>query len=59
MDTSFDSALFVHKDDGFTWRFSLSNTGLYYSNITNYSGAVLTITTVKDQEIKYSNLYVR
>ena len=56
VDTSIVSAIFVHKSDGFTHSFDISDTGLYYSNADDYSGVVLTIATIKDQKTKYSFL---
>ena len=49
MDTSNSNAIIVHKKDGSTCSFALSNTGLYFSNVDDYSGIVLTITTLKDK----------
>ena len=59
MDTSIDNSINVHKKDGTIRRFTLSPTGLYYSDVTDCSGSVLTITTVKDQQAKYSALDIR
>ena len=59
MDTSIDNAINVHKQDGTIRRFGLSNTGLYYTDVRDQSGSLLTITTVKNQKAKYSALDVR
>lgn len=59
MDSTIDNAIFVHKTNGTLRRFGLSSTGLYYSDINDYSGTVLTIITTKDQEMKYSALDMR
>ena len=59
MDTSVDNAIIVHKTDGTIRRFGLTTTGLYLSNLGDYSGSLLTITTIEDQKMKYSALDVQ
>ena len=59
MDTAIDNAIIVHKSDGSTRRFGLSDTGLYVTDVRDQSGSLLTIAMVKDQSMKYSALDMR
>ena len=59
IDTSINNAINMHKKDGTIRRFGISNTGLYHTNVTDQSASLITITTVKNQEAKYSALDVR
>ncbi|VEU43169.1 unnamed protein product, partial [Pseudo-nitzschia multistriata] len=56
LDTAIAQSFFVHKQDGTTRRFDRMPCGLYACDLTDTSGVILTVTTVKGQKQFYSDL---
>ena len=59
MDTDIDNAMYIHRRDGGVRRFGRSSDNLYYCDLRDQSGSILTIATVKGNREKYSALDVR
>ncbi|VEU34053.1 unnamed protein product [Pseudo-nitzschia multistriata] len=59
MDTDCDNALYVHRPGGGARRFKRSKCNLYYCDMAQASGTVLTITSVEGRQSEFSDLDCR
>lgn len=56
LDIDINNALYVHRTDGTFRRFEGTDTNLYYNDLAEASGTMLTLSTVSNNKEKYSNL---
>eukprot|EP00536_Pseudo-nitzschia_multiseries_P018184 jgi/Psemu1/54460/gm1.54460_g len=56
LDTTITQSFFVHEPDGTTRRFDRAASGLYYCDLKETDGTILTITSIEGQNKLYSDL---